>query len=64
MLALDRSSGLLDLARHTGEDGSGNKVNECIRADLGFRGWRPGVVVSPLSLSFPLERKDRMEGED
>ena len=38
MLSLDRSSGLLELARNEG-------INECIRADLGFRGWRNGVFV-------------------
>lgn len=39
MLALDRSSGLLEIARHGAE-------YECIRADLGFKGWREGVLVS------------------
>ena len=38
MLSLDRSSGLLNLARH-------GSINECIRADLGFQGWRRGVFV-------------------
>ncbi|WVR09279.1 hypothetical protein IAU60_006344 [Kwoniella sp. DSM 27419] len=46
MIALDRSSGLLGIAR--GENGG-----ECVRADLGFAGWR-GVVFTllrPLRLS-------------
>lgn len=57
MIALDRSSGLLGIARgQRGEDGvEGSErvgmevvggVEECVRGDLGFEGWREGVFVS------------------
>jgi hypothetical protein len=39
MIALDRSKGLLDIAR---EEGGG----ECVRGDLVGRPWREGVFVS------------------
>jgi hypothetical protein len=41
MLALDRSSGLLEIAQ---KQGSGDQ--ECLRGDLCFQGWREGVFVS------------------
>ena len=57
MIALDRSSGLLGIARgQRGEDGVEGAervgvevvggVEECVRGDLGFEGWREGVLVS------------------
>lgn len=61
MVALDRSSGLLEFARTQvgGVDGKGKEktvgeagegepsvLEECVRADLCFNGWRSGVFVS------------------
>jgi hypothetical protein len=67
MIALDRSLGLLSVARAQkgdaaegvgaaeGDDGDVvGGVEECVRGDLGFEGWRDGVFVSitrPLSHS-------------
>jgi tRNA (uracil-5-)-methyltransferase TRM9 len=49
MIALDRSSGLLSVARaqkgEVGDDVVGG-VEECVRGDLAFDGWRKGVFVS------------------
>lgn len=58
-VALDRSQGLLEIARHAGRDGPKGKgrdggepeqVDEreydCVRGDLGYTGWRQGVFVS------------------
>jgi hypothetical protein len=49
MIALDRSSGLLSVARaqkgEVGLDVVGG-VEECVRGDLAFDGWRKGVFVS------------------
>jgi hypothetical protein len=49
MIALDRSSGLLSVARtqkgEIGDDVIGG-VEECVRGDLAFDGWRKGVFVS------------------
>lgn len=50
MIALDRSSGLLSVARtQKGEIGEGvvGGVEECVRGDLCYDGWRRGVFVSP-----------------
>ncbi|KAK6911049.1 hypothetical protein I203_105084 [Kwoniella mangroviensis CBS 8507] len=44
MIALDRSSGLLEIARN--ENGG-----ECVRADLGFNGWRRGVFDFAISIA-------------
>ncbi|WWC71210.1 uncharacterized protein I206_105163 [Kwoniella pini CBS 10737] len=44
MIALDRSSGLLEIARN--ENGG-----ECVRGDLGFRGWRDGVFDFAISIA-------------
>lgn len=41
LMALDRSSGLLEIAQ---KQGAGDQ--ECLRGDLCFRGWRDGVFVS------------------
>jgi hypothetical protein len=41
MFSLDRSSALLEIARH-----SNDTINECIRADLALAGWRKGIFVS------------------
>jgi tRNA (uracil-5-)-methyltransferase TRM9 len=41
-IALDRSANLLGIARAQ-RDGGGY---ECVRADLGFEGWRDGIFVS------------------
>jgi hypothetical protein len=52
MIALDRSMGLLELAKAQpvfsdlgGEHGGGG--GEVVRGDLGCRGWRDGVFVCP-----------------
>lgn len=48
MIALDRSEGLLSIAKEQQQEG-GQKVaggEECVRGDLGFEGWRAGVFVS------------------
>ena len=59
VIALDRSQGLLDIAKTQLDPGV-----ECLRAELGYEGWRRGVFVSsptptwtvttpiPLSVSF------------
>ncbi|OCF41090.1 hypothetical protein I317_05101 [Kwoniella heveanensis CBS 569] len=44
MIALDRSSGLLSIARD--ENGG-----ECVRGDLGFSGWRRGVFDFAISVA-------------
>ena len=49
MIALDRSSGLLSVAKsQKGEIGDEvvGGVEECVRGDLAFDGWRHGVFVS------------------
>lgn len=46
MIALDRSEGLLGFARTCGEQ---NELEECVRGDLCFEGWRAGVFVSTSS---------------
>ena len=46
VIALDMSSGLLDIAKGQLDYGA-----ECVRGELGFEGWRRGVFVSrPLFL--------------
>lgn len=68
MVALDRSLGLLEFARTQtgGSDGKGkgkgtaleeesSVLEECLRADLCFNGWRSGVFVSfPIRFILPL----------
>lgn len=46
MIALDRSLGLLEHAKE--QDGG----LDIIRGDLGCRGWRDGVFVSPFFASY------------
>ncbi len=41
MIALDRSTGLLEIAQKQAE-----ADEECVRGDLCFHGWREGVFVS------------------
>ncbi|KAK8854482.1 hypothetical protein IAR55_003220 [Kwoniella newhampshirensis] len=60
MIALDRSGGLLEIARK--ENGG-----ECVRGDLGFDGWRRGVFDFAISvaaihhLSTPLRRRQSVQ---
>ncbi|WWD19384.1 hypothetical protein CI109_103844 [Kwoniella shandongensis] len=60
MIALDRSSGLLEIARK--ENGG-----ECVRGDLGFDGWRRGVFDFAISvaaihhLSTPQRRRHSVQ---
>jgi tRNA (uracil-5-)-methyltransferase TRM9 len=42
-IALDRSEGLLEIARTQLHEKA-----ECLRGDLGFGGWRAGIFVSPM----------------
>ena len=46
MIALDRSLGLLGLAKQQEHEGMGAGGMEVVRGDLGCRGWRDGVFVS------------------
>lgn len=46
MIALDRSLGLLSIAKQQEGDA------DCVRGDLGCRGWRDGVFVRSSSSPF------------
>ncbi|ORY32170.1 hypothetical protein BCR39DRAFT_524449 [Naematelia encephala] len=70
LIALDRSAGLLDIARRqSGRKGvNGDEALwECVRADLGFKGWRQGVFDFAISiaaihhLSTPLRRQEAVQ---
>lgn len=49
MIGLDRSLGLLEIAQKGGSgtaDNDSPELEECVRGDLIFDGWRDGVFVS------------------
>lgn len=53
VVVLDMSFGLLEIARETHTRGS---KTECVRAELGYEGWRGGLFVS-LSQEAPLSEQ-------